>query len=207
MLVDVSSHVDLVTPGTWERSAIPGIPPNTNTVLVDIDEYGDEMFLDSSGFDTPSQLLWGRAGTAVTAVKSAPAFFDASDIEVTQHFVASADGTKIPYFVVGHRSSDGGGGSTGPDRPCSAGTAGSRSPTRRVTPVCSAGCGWPAAAPTCWPTSAAAASTDRRGTRRRCARTDIWCTKTSPRWHRISSTAGSPPSPSSAPRAAATAAC
>ena len=38
-LVDVSSHVDLVTPGTWERSAIPGIPPNTNTVLVDIDEY------------------------------------------------------------------------------------------------------------------------------------------------------------------------
>jgi prolyl oligopeptidase len=108
MLVDVSSHVHLVTPGTWERTSISGIPPNTNTVLVDIDEYGDEMFLDSSGFDTPSQLLWGRAGTEVTTIKSAPAFFDASDIEVTQYFVASADGTKIPYFVVGHR------GSTGP---------------------------------------------------------------------------------------------
>ncbi len=64
-LVDVSSHVELVTPGTWERSAIPGIPPNTNTVLVDVDEYGDEMFLDSSGFTTPSQLLWGRAGSEV----------------------------------------------------------------------------------------------------------------------------------------------
>ena len=37
----------------------------------------------------------------MTEIKSAPAFFDASDIEVTQHFVASADGTKIPYFVVG----------------------------------------------------------------------------------------------------------
>ncbi|MGO4441911.1 prolyl oligopeptidase family protein [Mycobacterium sp. 2YAF39] len=106
-LVDVSSHVELVTPATWERSAITGIPPNTNTVLVDVDEYGDEMFLDSSGFDTPSQLLWGRAGTEMTCVKSAPAFFDASDIEVTQHFVASADGTEIPYFVVGHRSSTG----------------------------------------------------------------------------------------------------
>ena len=106
-LVDVSSRVELVAPGIWERSAIAGIPPNTNTVLVDIDEYGDEMFLDSSGFTTPSQLLWGRAGTEVVPVKSAPAFFDASDIEVNQHFVASADGTKIPYYVVGHRSSVG----------------------------------------------------------------------------------------------------
>jgi prolyl oligopeptidase len=113
-LVDVTSHVELVTPGTWERSAIPGIPANTNTVLVDIDEYGDEIFLDSSGFTTPSQLLWGHAGDEVTCVKSAPAFFDASDIEVTQHFVASDDGTKIPYFVVGRRSSDSGGGSSGP---------------------------------------------------------------------------------------------
>ena len=43
----------------------------------------------------------------MTEIKSAPAFFDASDIEVTQHFVASADGTMIPYFVVGHRSSTG----------------------------------------------------------------------------------------------------
>ena len=61
-LVDVSSHVELVTPGTWERAPIPGVPPNTNTVLVDIDEYGDEMFLDSSGFDTPSTAAVGQRG-------------------------------------------------------------------------------------------------------------------------------------------------
>ena len=106
-LVDVASRVEVVTPGSWERAPIAGIPPNTNTMLVDVDEYGDEMFLDSSGFDSPSRLLWGRAGDDVTEIKSAPAFFDASDIEVTQHFVASADGTMIPYFVVGHRSSTG----------------------------------------------------------------------------------------------------
>ncbi len=102
-LVDVVSRVELVTPGTWERTPIPGIPPNTNTVLVDIDEYGDEMFLDSSGFEIPSRLLWGHAGGEVTEVKRAPSFFDAADIEVTQHFVASDDGTMIPYFVVGHK--------------------------------------------------------------------------------------------------------
>ena len=102
-LVDVISQLQVVTPGTWERAEIPGIPPNTNTVLVDVDEYGDEMFLDSSGFDTPSRLLSGVAGGAVTEVKRAPSFFDAADLEVSQHFVASADGTEIPYFVVGHR--------------------------------------------------------------------------------------------------------
>jgi prolyl oligopeptidase len=106
-LVDVTSRLELVTPGTWQREPIRGVPPNTNTVIVDADEYGDEIFLDSSGFDTPSRLLWGRVGEEVVEVKSAPAFFDASDIEVKQHFVASADGTMIPYFVVGHRDSSG----------------------------------------------------------------------------------------------------
>lgn len=106
-LADVASRIEVVTPGTWQREPVSGIPPNTNTVVVDADEYGDEILLDSSGFDTPSRLLWGRAGGELTEIKSAPAFFDASDIEVRQHFVASADGTMIPYFVVGHRDADG----------------------------------------------------------------------------------------------------
>jgi prolyl oligopeptidase len=106
-LVDVASRIEVVTPGTWTREPVEGIPPNTNTVVVAADEYGDEIFLDSSGFDTPSRLLWGRVGEELSEIKSAPAFFDASDIEVNQHFVASADGTMIPYFVVGHRSASG----------------------------------------------------------------------------------------------------
>ncbi|BBZ26529.1 prolyl oligopeptidase [Mycolicibacterium madagascariense] len=106
-LVDVATHVELVTPGSWAREPIAGVPEHATTVIVDVDEYGDEIFLDSSGFDRPSTLLWGRAGDAVTEIKSAPSFFDASDIEVAQHFVASADGTMIPYFVVGHRNSTG----------------------------------------------------------------------------------------------------
>ena len=104
-LADVASVVEIVTPGSWRREPIPGIPANTNTVIVDVDEYGDEIFLDSSGFDRPSRLLWGHAGGEPTEIKTAPAFFDTSDIEVSQHFVASADGTMIPYFVVGHRGS------------------------------------------------------------------------------------------------------
>jgi prolyl oligopeptidase len=106
-LVDVATHVEVVTPGSWTREPIPGVAANATTVVVDVDEFGDEIFLDSSGFDSPSRLLWGHVGGEVTEIKSAPAFFDASDIEVNQYFVASADGTMIPYFVVGHRSSTG----------------------------------------------------------------------------------------------------
>jgi prolyl oligopeptidase len=99
--------VQLVSPGSWQATPIAGIPPNAHTAIADVDEYGDEIFLDASAFDTPSRLLWGHAGGEMTEIKAAPAFFDASDIEVAQHFVASADGTMIPYFVVGHRDSTG----------------------------------------------------------------------------------------------------
>jgi len=106
-LVDVATRVEVVTPGSWHREPVAGLPANATTVIVDADELGDEIFLDSSGFDSPSRLLWGHVGGELTEIKSAPAFFDASDVEVQQHFVASADGTMIPYFVVGHRDSTG----------------------------------------------------------------------------------------------------
>lgn len=106
-LADVASRVEVVTPGTWQAEPVAGIPANTNTVVVAADDLGDEIFVDSSGFDTPSRLLYGTAGGELTEIKRAPAFFDADDIEVTQHFARSADGTAIPYFVVGQRISTG----------------------------------------------------------------------------------------------------
>ena len=106
-LVDVASRLEIATPGTWQREPVAGIPANTHTVIVDVDEYGDEIFVDSSGFTAPSRLLWGHAGQPLVEVKSAPGFFDAGGLEVSQHFVASADGTRIPYFVVGNRDSGG----------------------------------------------------------------------------------------------------
>jgi prolyl oligopeptidase len=43
----------------------------------------------------------------VREIKSSPAFFDADDLVVTQHFTASADGTRVPYFRFAHRDSAG----------------------------------------------------------------------------------------------------
>ncbi len=117
-LVDVASRVEIVTPpsrddplrpapprlrsspGDWRREPLAGIPAANNTVVVSADDTGDEFFLDSSGFDTPSRLMRGTDDGRLEQIKSAPAFFDAENISVTQNFVASQDGTSIPYFVV-----------------------------------------------------------------------------------------------------------
>ena len=109
-LADVASHVEIVTPGSWQRRPVPDVPANTNTVIAAADDTGDEIFLDSSGFVTPSRLLHGAAGVnsgPLEQIKSAPAFFDAENISVAQHFVTSKDGTSIPYFVVGPRDATG----------------------------------------------------------------------------------------------------
>jgi len=106
-LADVASHVAVFTPGPWTSEPVAGLPENTNTAIVGADSLGDEIFLDSSGFDTPSRLLYGTVGGALDEIKRAPSFFDAADIEVTQHFATSDDGTAIPYFVVGHRHRQG----------------------------------------------------------------------------------------------------
>jgi prolyl oligopeptidase len=99
-LADVASRVEIVTPGTWQRRAVTDVPANTNTVIAGADDDGDEIFLDSSGFDSPSRLLHGPVDGPLAEIKSAPAFFDAENISVAQYFATSKDGTAIPYFVV-----------------------------------------------------------------------------------------------------------
>lgn len=100
-LADVASRVEIVTPGSWTREPVRGLEPSSNTVIVATDDTGDEIFLDSSGFLTPSTLLHGTDDGNLTPIKSAPAFFDAAGLAVSQFFATSDDGTQVPYFVVG----------------------------------------------------------------------------------------------------------
>ncbi len=106
-LADVASRVEIAAPGSWRREPVSGIPAATNTVVVAADDTGDEFFLDSSGFVTPSRLMRGTGDGQLDHIKSAPAFFDAENMSVAQYFVASEDGTSIPYFVVRPADTDG----------------------------------------------------------------------------------------------------
>jgi prolyl oligopeptidase len=107
-LADVASRVEMVTPGTWLREPISGLDADddfSNTVIVTTDHTGTEVFLDSSGFLTPSRLLHGNVDGELSEIKRAPAFFDSAGLEVSQYFATSKDGTQVPYFVVGHKNS------------------------------------------------------------------------------------------------------
>jgi prolyl oligopeptidase len=105
---DAAARLEVITPGTWERKTLPGVPDNTDTGIDAVDEESNEIFLVASGFDKPPRMLHGYAGGGpVQEIKSAPERFDASDLAVSQHFATSADGTRIPYFHVAHRDSTG----------------------------------------------------------------------------------------------------
>jgi len=66
----------------------------------------DRLWLTVSGFTTPTTLMLldldaaGAVGST-RVVRQAPALFDPTGIEVTQHFATSSDGTRVPYFQVG----------------------------------------------------------------------------------------------------------
>jgi prolyl oligopeptidase len=83
-----------------------------------VDPYeGDEFWLTTSGYTEPS-TLWladaskmdsrdkklvrktGSEGYIVRKLKALPDQFDATNLDVVQKFVASKDGTEIPYFMI-----------------------------------------------------------------------------------------------------------
>jgi len=59
--------------------------------------------MNLSGYLNPASLLYGKVGAAPEKLKEMPAFFDASKLEVSQHFATSKDGTRVPYFQVAQK--------------------------------------------------------------------------------------------------------
>ena len=103
ILDDVKSRIDVVTPGVqgWTHQPLEGVPAfgTINVHAVD-DEVSDAYFMTVTDYLTPTTLYLGEVGKPPEAVKSTPEFFDASELEISQHFAASKDGTRIPYFMV-----------------------------------------------------------------------------------------------------------
>ncbi|MCW8807899.1 MAG: prolyl oligopeptidase family serine peptidase [Rhodanobacter sp.] len=109
VLDDVKSRVEVLTPppsatpdGTWKRETMPGAPAMSTIRVADTDpDHSDEYWLEVAGFLTPSSLQRGVLGSApAETLKQEPAFFDASKFTVSQRFVTSKDGTRVPYFEV-----------------------------------------------------------------------------------------------------------
>jgi prolyl oligopeptidase len=108
VLDDVRNRLQVLTPpadggGAWRRSAFAGAPEfgNLGVSAVDSDE-SDAVWLTATDYRTPSTLSLATVGSGrpPERLKSMPVFFDASTHEIAQHFATSADGTRVPYFIV-----------------------------------------------------------------------------------------------------------
>ncbi|MFI6758032.1 prolyl oligopeptidase family protein [Micromonospora sp. NPDC050417] len=131
VLDDVRQRLEVLTPqdGGWRRAVLDQAPGFQHTDVVDTNpEHSDEFLLVTDGFLQPATLRHGRFdaeggvaggsdveestfgaedsasgtfGTGIGILKQAPAFFDPTGLSVRQLFAVSADGTRVPYFVVG----------------------------------------------------------------------------------------------------------
>ena len=79
------------------------VPANSAVGLGASSKARGEVFVSSQGFLTPPTLSLLNASApaaTLTEIKAAPARFDASRDVVEQFEATSADGTKVPYFLV-----------------------------------------------------------------------------------------------------------
>ncbi|PME07362.1 prolyl oligopeptidase [Corynebacterium ulcerans] len=79
------------------------LPPLTTARVVSTCDDSDEAWLGASSFTQPDTLFRVDVSESLVPVevRHAPELFDAQGIETRQHWATSADGTKIPYFIVG----------------------------------------------------------------------------------------------------------
>lgn len=99
----VRSRVEVLTPGrkAWTREPIPAADQLDRVSVQAVDpDHSNAFWLTITGFTTPSTLALSSVDGAPETLKQLPAFFDASQLEVSQHMAASADGTQVPYFQV-----------------------------------------------------------------------------------------------------------
>jgi prolyl oligopeptidase len=103
---NVHSRILEATPSEkgWKTRAMK--LPGTGTAsasAVDSDE-SDDLWVNYQDFLTPSALYLTKIGDDLgEPIKTLPSQFTARGMEVRQFEAISADGTKVPYFVVGQR--------------------------------------------------------------------------------------------------------
>jgi len=76
-----------------------GVSPSFSAVSAD---DSDAIWVSSDGYTQPTTLAIADASSPeeTEALKALPAFFDASGVQTQQCYAESADGTKVPYFLV-----------------------------------------------------------------------------------------------------------
>jgi prolyl oligopeptidase len=83
------------------------LPQGGSTGIVSTNAFGPEALFTYMGFLTPTTLYRNRSETDALAIKALPPRFDAQPYAQAQYEAVSADGTRIPYFVVRSKTANG----------------------------------------------------------------------------------------------------
>jgi prolyl oligopeptidase len=87
----------------WHHAPI-AFPDNGSLHVVTVDDASGDAVVQYESFLTPPSLWHVPAGAGKPErLKSQAASFDGSRFKVTQYWTTSADGPRVPYFVVGAR--------------------------------------------------------------------------------------------------------
>ncbi len=100
-LDNVRGRLERLTPTAdgWQRETVELPGPGSATVAAASDTH-DTFFFSYEDFLVPPSQWLVAPGTKPRMVRSEPAFFPAAGMTTVQYEAASADGTRIPYFVV-----------------------------------------------------------------------------------------------------------
>ena len=98
---------DAAADGGWQRQELAAPHPGTLSLqplhdkLIADDPLAEALLLGYTDFLTPDTLYLGHTdGRPLEPLKTRGSYFDASGLQVQQHWVQSKDGTRVPYFLL-----------------------------------------------------------------------------------------------------------
>jgi prolyl oligopeptidase len=92
--------------GAWSDTILD-LPEGGSTHIVDADAWTSQAYFSFESFLQPVTLYAFSGRTAPNRIKSEPRRFDASGLASEKFEADSADGTKIPYFLIHSRAAKG----------------------------------------------------------------------------------------------------
>ncbi len=85
--------------GAWVSEQVD-LPDNATLGIATASDETDQIMFTVTDFLNPTTLYYADGSGAPQVIKTSPSRFDKTGMEVEQHEAISADGTKIPYFIV-----------------------------------------------------------------------------------------------------------
>ncbi|MEM1052844.1 MAG: prolyl oligopeptidase family serine peptidase [Pseudomonadota bacterium] len=91
--------------GVWVSEEV-ALPDNATVGIAASSNESEQIMFTVTDFLNPTTLYYTDGARDPAPLKTSPARFDASGMDVEQHEATSADGTKIPYFIVKPKGMD-----------------------------------------------------------------------------------------------------